>query len=129
MEQKENLFQPPEYPAAMFSEFFEEAKKRAIRANEIEEILDEDYDLDRLKELIEADRDGRCVISPLASGDTIYFDAEDENGERTEEAYTVKDLRLYASVDMGYADWMIPLRDFDAKTCRRKEEEKGERDG
>lgn len=52
MEQKENLFQPPEYTAAMFSEFFEEAKKRAIRANEIEEILDEDYDLDRLKELV-----------------------------------------------------------------------------
>lgn len=69
MEQKENLFQPPEYPAAMFSEFFEEAKKRAIRANEIEEILDEDYDLDRLKELVEADHDGRCIVLPCKVGD------------------------------------------------------------
>lgn len=28
----------------------------------IEDILGDDYDLDRLRELVEADRDGRCVI-------------------------------------------------------------------
>lgn len=30
------------------------------RLNAIENILGDDYDLDRLRELVEADRDGRC---------------------------------------------------------------------
>ena len=32
------------------------------RLREIEDILGDDYDLDRLRELVEADRDGRCVV-------------------------------------------------------------------
>ena len=31
---------------------------------DIEDILGDDYELDRLKELVEADRGGRCVILP-----------------------------------------------------------------
>ena len=31
----------------------------------IENILGNDYDLDRLRELVEADRDGRCVVLPV----------------------------------------------------------------
>lgn len=38
----------------------------------IEDILGDDYDLDRLKELVEADRDGRCVVFPCKVGDTLY---------------------------------------------------------
>lgn len=72
MEQKENLFQPPEYPAEMFAEYFESAKAKALRVSEIEAILGADYDLDRLRELVEADRDGRCVVLPCKVGDTIY---------------------------------------------------------
>ena len=34
------------------------------RLAEIEDILGDDYDLDRLRELVEADRDGRCVVLP-----------------------------------------------------------------
>lgn len=72
MEPKENLCQPPEYPAGMFSEYIESAKARALRASEIEAILGDDYDLDRLRELVEADRDGRCVVLPCKIGDTLY---------------------------------------------------------
>lgn len=36
--------------------------KVAIRLAAIEDILGDDYDLDRLRELVEADRDGRCHI-------------------------------------------------------------------
>lgn len=36
-----------------------------FRLAAIEDILGDDYDLDRLKELVEADRDGRCVILPF----------------------------------------------------------------
>lgn len=72
MERKENLCQPPEYPAEMFSEYIESAKARALRASEIEAILGDDYDLDRLRELLEAYRDGRCIVLPCKVGDTIY---------------------------------------------------------
>ena len=43
------------------------------RLSEIENILGDDYDLDRLKELVEADRDGRCVVLPCRVGDTLYY--------------------------------------------------------
>lgn len=37
-----------------------------MRFSEIEEILGEDYDLDRLRMLVEADKDGRIKIEPKA---------------------------------------------------------------
>lgn len=43
-----------------------------VRLADIEDILGDDYDLDRLKELVEADRDGRCVVLPCKIGDTVY---------------------------------------------------------
>ena len=36
----------------------------AYRLAIIEDILGDDYALDRLRELVEADRDGRCVVLP-----------------------------------------------------------------
>ena len=38
----------------------------------IEDILGDDYDLDRLRELVEADREGRCEIHAAKDGDTVY---------------------------------------------------------
>ena len=42
------------------------------RLKQIEDILVEDYDLDHLKELVEADKEGRCVVLPCKIGDTVY---------------------------------------------------------
>lgn len=39
----------------------------------VEDILGDTYDLDRLRELVQADRDGRCKILPVNIGDTIYY--------------------------------------------------------
>lgn len=39
----------------------------------IEDILGDDYDLDRLRELVEADRDGRCVVLPCHIGDPVFM--------------------------------------------------------
>lgn len=39
-----------------------QAATMKIRLKEIEDILGDDYDLDRLKELVEADREGRCAV-------------------------------------------------------------------
>lgn len=41
-----------------------------LRLCDIEDILGDNYDLDRLRELVEADRDGRCVV--LLSDDDVY---------------------------------------------------------
>lgn len=38
----------------------------------LEDILGDEYDLDRLRELAEADKDGRLVVLPCKVGDTVY---------------------------------------------------------
>lgn len=38
----------------------------------IEDILGDEYDLDRLRELVEADREGRCVALPCKIGDPVW---------------------------------------------------------
>ena len=38
----------------------------------IEDILGDEYDLDRLRELVQADREGRCVVLPAGIGDTVH---------------------------------------------------------
>ena len=50
----------------------------------IEDILGDDYDLDRLRELVEADRDGRCVALPCKVGDVVYTITQVFNGVSTE---------------------------------------------
>lgn len=44
-----------------------------LRLLDIEDILGDDYDLDRLKELVQADRDGKCVVLPCKYNDDVYF--------------------------------------------------------
>ena len=43
-----------------------------IRLSKIEDILGDEYDLDRLKELMEANREGKCVVLPCRVGDKVY---------------------------------------------------------
>lgn len=43
----------------------------AQKLNDIETVMG-DYDLDRLRELVQADREGRCVVLPVKEGDTVY---------------------------------------------------------
>ena len=38
----------------------------------IEDILGDEYDLDRLRELAQADREGRCVVLKFAPGPKVY---------------------------------------------------------
>lgn len=42
------------------------------RLAEIEDILGNEYDLDRLRELVKADREGRCVVLPCKVGDILW---------------------------------------------------------
>ena len=43
------------------------------RLGAIEDILGDEYDLDRLRELIQADNEGRCVVLPCHIGDPVYM--------------------------------------------------------
>ena len=38
----------------------------------IEDILGDEYDLDELREMVQAKREGRCVVLPCKVGDTVY---------------------------------------------------------
>lgn len=46
----------------------------------IEDILGDEYELDRLRELAQADREGRCVVLPAGIGDTVYQGARMDGG-------------------------------------------------
>ena len=48
------------------------------RLNAIENILGEDYDLDRLRELVEADQEKRCAIFEKGHGIVSTYDKDDE---------------------------------------------------
>ena len=53
---------------------FIEAKESAVsRLAAIEDILGDEYDLDRLRELGQADREGRCVVLPCKVEDDVYI--------------------------------------------------------
>lgn len=51
----------------MYHMTLERAEKAEIvdRLGVIEDILGDDYDLDHLRDLVQADRDGRCVVLPV----------------------------------------------------------------
>ena len=40
--------------------------------SDVQDILRDDYDLDRLRELVKADREGRCVVLPCKVGDKVF---------------------------------------------------------
>ena len=42
------------------------------RLQKIEDILGDDYDLSRIRELVQADRDGRCVVLPCKIGERLW---------------------------------------------------------
>lgn len=49
-----------------------EATAIVDRLAAIEDILGDTYDLARLRELVQADREGRCVASPFKPGDEVW---------------------------------------------------------
>lgn len=69
------------------------------RLKKIEDILGDDYDLDRLRELVEADRDGRCVVLLRKPYYKLYSGYE---------IYIVEDGEVYMDhvqeVDLGESD-------------------------
>lgn len=80
----------------------------------IEDILGDDYDLDRLRELVEAERDGRCVVLPCKVGDTAWFKTYSCNAKVCHgiQPHTVKAIRFYAVVEGKYTDVGLSSEQF-----------------
>ena len=72
------------------------------RLAEIEDILGEDYDLDRLRELVEADQEKRCVIFRKGYGVVSEYEV-DEEGFITRTATGVVTREEYDRVLKGEA--------------------------
>ena len=51
----------------------DEAKLCWGRLDTIENILGDDYDLEHLKELVQADREGKCMVLPCKVGQDAWF--------------------------------------------------------
>lgn len=71
----ERLTRRLEYGRACFnSNLYGRINKEVCeRLAAIEDILSDDYDLDRLKELVQADREGKCVLLPCKDWLEIVF--------------------------------------------------------
>lgn len=82
-------------------EFVDCVKDMASRLASIENILGDDYDLDRLKEMVEADREGKCVVLPCKDWLEIVF------GEQ----------EVFYGIDMDYIEH--PIREISVDSSSR----------
>lgn len=73
---------------------------------------------DRIGELVEAYKSGKCIIAPCALGDTIWFKTYSKNGTicKGVQPHIVKEIRVYAVVDGEYIDCVIPSWTFGEST-------------
>lgn len=97
-----------------------------LRLLDIEDILGDDYNLDRLRELVEADRDGRCVVLPCKVGDSVYL--TNWFGKTKHAIYRVIDPYFYTDDARGFS-----LKEFGKTVFLTREAAeralKGEQDG
>ena len=88
-----------------------------IRLSKIEDILGDEYDLDRLKELVQADKEGRCVLLPCKVGDKLYKISENGVKEVVVQSivfmlsHTVNHLTVHVANERG-AMTEIETKDF-----------------
>lgn len=68
---------------------------------DMEDLLGDDYDLDRLRELVEADREGRCVVLPVSTPTMAYM-VNPQNGIISSGFYPTPGSVLH-DTERGYA--------------------------
>lgn len=92
------------------------------RLKSIEDILGGDYNLDRFQELVQADREGRCVVTELAPGDEVWVVERDEDGNPDDfSGYifitSVRGIAIVSPSINGCADSDFLLSDFVEETA------------
>ena len=68
----------------------------------IENILGDEYDLDRLRELAQADREGRCVVLPAKPDQTIY---QWRKGDDCPSVSRLDGVQINADGEITYPIW------------------------
>ena len=96
----------------------------------IEDILGDEYELDRLRELVEADREGRCVVLPCQPGDRIWIDGRkaiivEFFGYKTERYFYTQfyDNMQYIDVPFEEIGKTVFLTREEAEAALRREQE------
>lgn len=83
----------------------------------IEDILGNTYDIDRLRELVEADRDGRCVVLPFKPHKTMWSCSK--SNPKPAKAYYATEMGILADMKAGCVFGETPEA---AKAALAKEE-------
>lgn len=68
----------------------------------IENILGDEYDLDRLRELAQADREGRCMVLPAKPDQTIY---QWRKGDDCPSVSRLDGVQINADGEITYPIW------------------------
>ena len=87
----------------------------------IENILGDEYDLDRLRELAQADREGRCMVLPAKPDQTIY---QWRKGDDCPSVSRLDGVQINADGEITYPIWngyLIP-EDFGKTVFLTREE-------
>ena len=89
-------------------------------------------DLDRLRELVQADREGRCVVLPCKKGDTVWRIVHDAAPHITKDRctdikYENRDIWVHLIGDRVMGGWnfgkLLFLTREDAEAALRREQE------
>lgn len=103
-----------------------------LRLCDIEDILGDEYDLDRLCGLVQADREGRCVVLPCKKGDTVWRIVHDAAPHITKDRctdikYENRDIWVHLIGDRVMGGWnfgkLLFLTREDAEAALRREQE------
>ena len=98
----------------------------------IEDILGDEYDLDELREMVQAKRDGRCVVLPCKKGDTVWRIVHDAAPHITKDRctdikYENRDIWVHLIGDRVMGGWnfgkLLFLTREDAEAALRREQE------
>ena len=82
----------------------------------IEDILGEEYDLDELREMVQAKREGRCVVLPVKPGNTVW--SANVFGVSS---HVIRRIELNQDGDFACSMLMFPFEDFGNKVFLTRE--------
>ena len=100
----------------------------------IEDILGDEYDLDRMRELAQADRGGRRIVLPCKKGDTVWRIVHDAAPHITKDRctdikYENRDIWVHLIGDRVMGGWnfgkLLFLTREDAKEALKAREQDG----
>lgn len=98
----------------------------------IEDILGDEYDLDELREMVQAKRKGRCIVLPCKKGDTVWCIVHDTAPHITKDRctdikYENRDIWVHLIGDRVMGGWnfgkLLFLTREDAEAALRREQD------